>query len=249
MVTTSAYNLPEVLTPSEAPWPIDYRPTMDAVRQFGGGVLLDRMGRVDPDTLVHELSVGEIARQIGVKSGLSEESCTSLCIAGGEHDTGKEKPDVQDQIRRPDDFGAKVRKWVREAHCRYGWVAITLDACIATDTRGARLHQERAAFTAYKHHTKPPTGYRNFEPELATRLGITHVVTAADILHAMWYDDSNRRAYKGQREGTRNIPPERVLAVIAEACGPKDPVIDGVIINLRAVLREHLGLKPESVAA
>lgn len=246
MVTTTAYNLPEVLTPSEAPWPIDYRPTLDAIRQFGGGVLLDRMGRVDPDTLVHELAVGEIAAQIAGKFGVPEETCTSIRVAGGEHDTGKDDIDVQAQIRRTDDFGPEVRAWVREAHCRVGWVAITLDTCISA-SGDAKLHQQRAAFTAFKHHTRPPVGYHNFDPELAKRLGITHLVTAADILHAMWHDKTKRRSYQGQREGV--IPPERVISVVEGACGTENPVIDGVVIDLRAVLREHLGLKLEVAAA
>jgi hypothetical protein len=215
--------------------------------------LLEAKGDIDPATLGHELGVGQLAVEMVPPelaesrtfdyAGDGEDYRVTAAVCGGLHDTGKYRDDIQQRLKIAGDFGPEVRQWVRDEHCLEGVVRLyeLQRTGFIPDERLALVGAAR--FVAAHHHSQIPEGYAGMPREQAVPWGLTHLIKYCDVLHALWYDHSARRSYQKERDNlTPTRPPGAVLDIIHKEVGDRNPVIDGVEVNVDHELRKRLGL-------
>ena len=207
--------------------------------------------RIDLPTAEHELGVAQLAAEALPPELYENKSLDGVdyrevaAVCGGLHDSGKYGRRIQQRLKEEGDFGPEVRAWVRSEHCRKG------EARVGRYQRWGRIPAERlpavglARPVASRHHSPVPEDYYRLPRAQATAWAMTYLVKRCDVLHAVWYDQSDRRKYQSQREGfaqDQARPPEVVLGIVYKECGRLPLIIDGVEIDIDKQLNYRLGL-------
>jgi PAS domain S-box-containing protein len=169
------------------------------------------LGVRDPYTQKHELRVGELAREVGERMGLSEEKLLGLYIGGVLHDIGKIAiPETI--LTKPGEL--KDVEWeMIKSHPKVGYNQILEDTDFPWPVAEMTLHHhERLDGSGY------PDGLEG--DQLTTEV---RILGAVDVVEAM----STRRPYREARSKART------LNVIKEGKGEEfDPEVVEVLIKV-----------------
>jgi len=169
------------------------------------------LGVRDPYTESHELRVGEIAREVGERLGLSKEKQLGLYLGGVLHDIGKiAVPETI--LTKPGEL--KDVEWrLIKSHPEVGYNQILEDTDFPWPVAEMTLHHhERLDGSGY------PDGLEGNELSLEVR-----ILGAVDVAEAM----STRRPYREARSR------ETVLSVLQDGSGTKfDPEIIELLVDM-----------------
>ena len=200
-----------------------------------------------------------------------------VIVCGGLHDTGKYRSDIQSYLKQGV-FSRELRSWVRTAHCSEGDWQIYLYQKQNRIPDEQQPVLQAARWAAKHHHSEVPDDYElpgkcGLLPDPDKQLiqqeamesgvtvaqvlharsvawGVTHYIKYCDVLHAVGFDQSCRRAYQKERSGLQPVKTrEEVFEIEFQECGKRNPNIDGLEIDIEGEVRKCLNLPSKAAVS